>query len=75
MAVTSRRQLKEAMAELDERSRDILSQRWLNEEKVTLHDMATKYGISAERARQIEKSAMKKIRQRMAAKGLDSLFS
>ena len=47
---------------LDERSRDILQQRWLNDEKVTLHDLAAKYGISAERIRQLEKSAMKKLR-------------
>ncbi|PCI41093.1 MAG: hypothetical protein COB51_14320, partial [Moraxellaceae bacterium] len=35
---------------------------WLNDEKVTLHDLAAKYGISAERIRQLEKSAMKKLR-------------
>lgn len=51
-----------AMHNLDERSRDIITRRWLNEEKPTLHDLADEYGISAERIRQIEKQAMKKMR-------------
>lgn len=54
--------LAAALKLLDERSRDILQQRWLNDEKVTLHDLAAKYGVSAERIRQLEKSAMKKLR-------------
>ena len=53
-----------ALEELDARSRDILEQRWLNEtSKVTLHDLAAKYEVSAERVRQLEVAAMKKIRQ------------
>ncbi len=61
-------QLQEALAELDERSRDILSRRWLNEdEKATLHELAAEYGVSAERVRQIEKAAMDKIRKCLAA--------
>jgi len=55
-------QLSEAMAELDERARDILAQRWLVEEKATLHELAAKYEVSAERIRQIEKNAMKKLK-------------
>jgi RNA polymerase sigma-32 factor len=51
-----------ALETLDERSRDILQQRWLNEEKLTLHDLAAKYGVSAERVRQLEKNAMNKIK-------------
>ncbi len=51
-----------ALEDLDERSRDILQQRWLNEEKVTLHDLADKYGVSAERIRQLEKNAMNKVK-------------
>lgn len=52
-----------AMRDLDDRSRDIVSRRWLNEDsKVTLQDLASEYGISAERVRQIENNAMKKIR-------------
>ncbi len=59
--------LHEALSELDERSRDILQQRWLSDEKVTLHDLAAQYGVSAERIRQIEKNAMKKLKGSIAA--------
>ena len=62
---TSSRQLLEAMGDLDERSKDILNARWLSEQKSTLHDLADKYGISAERIRQLEKNAMKKIKVAM----------
>ena len=51
-----------ALAGLDERCQDILRQRWLSEKKATLHDLATKYSISAERIRQLEQGAMKKVR-------------
>ncbi len=52
-----------AMARLDERSQDILKQRWFADEKaMTLHALADKYGISAERVRQLERNAMKKLR-------------
>ena len=54
-----------ALGELDERSRDIVSQRWLQEPKATLHDLADVYGISAERVRQLEQAAFKKIRARL----------
>ncbi len=54
--------LSEAMAELDERSLDILNSRWLSEEKATLHDLAARYNVSAERIRQLEKNAMNKLR-------------
>ena len=54
--------LHEALAALDERSRDILQQRWLNEDKATLHELAAKYGVSAERIRQLEKNAMNKLK-------------
>jgi len=56
-----------AMKELDERSRDILTQRWLNDSKSTLHDLADKYGVSAERIRQLEKNAMEKVKAFMEA--------
>lgn len=56
-----------AMADLDERSKDILSSRWLSDNKPTLHQLADKYGISAERVRQLEKNAMNKIKVKMAA--------
>ena len=55
--------LLQALGKLDERSQDILQQRWLLENKATLHDLADKYGVSAERVRQLEKNAMKKLRQ------------
>lgn len=59
--------LRDAMDSLDERSRDILYARWLDEDnKATLHDLADKYGISAERIRQLEKNAMKKLKAAMA---------
>ena len=63
----SETQLHNALADLDERSRDILSQRWLSEKKSTLHQLAAQYGVSAERIRQLEQSAMKKLRTSIAA--------
>jgi len=51
-----------ALANLDERSQKIVSRRWLAEKKATLHELASEYGISAERIRQIESNALKKIR-------------
>jgi len=59
--------LHSAMAELDDRSKDILNSRWLSENKATLHELADRYGISAERVRQLEKNAMNKIKAKMAA--------
>ncbi|TGG90077.1 RNA polymerase sigma factor RpoH [Natronospirillum operosum] len=55
--------LYSALDALDERSRDILAARWLGDQKSTLHELADRYGVSAERIRQLEKNAMKKIRQ------------
>ncbi len=57
------KQLAEALGELDERSRDILQQRWLSEKKTTLHTLADQYSISAERVRQLEANALKKLRK------------
>jgi len=54
--------LGKALSDLDERSRDILQQRWLTEDKSTLHELAEVYDISAERVRQLEKAAMQKLR-------------
>ncbi len=54
--------LYQALDGLDERSRAILEARWLSESKATLHELAERYGVSAERIRQIEKSAMKKLK-------------
>ena len=52
---------------LDDRSRAILQRRWLEDEKSTLHELADEYGVSAERIRQIEKAAMKKIKSHLMA--------
>lgn len=54
---------------LDDRSRDILERRWLAEDKATLHELADEYSVSAERIRQIEVAAMKKIRTSMESEG------
>ncbi len=59
--------LYSALHDLDERSQDIIRQRWLNDKKSTLHDLASSYGVSAERVRQIEQSAMKKMKEAFAA--------
>src|SRR5690554_2439852 len=60
------RGLEQALEQLDDRSRTILQRRWLNEDsKATLHELADEYGISAERIRQVEKNAMKKVKAMM----------
>jgi RNA polymerase sigma-32 factor len=55
-----------ALRTLDDRSRHIIESRWLTEDKRTLHDLADEYGISAERVRQVEANAIKKLRSAMA---------
>jgi RNA polymerase sigma-32 factor len=62
-----RRELYDALDGLDQRSRDIVKRRWLSERKETLQDLAADYGVSAERIRQIEAAAMKKLRTAIAA--------
>ena len=57
--------LTTALDDLDERSRDIVSRRWLIEPKATLHELAAEYGVSAERIRQLEANAMRKLRSGM----------
>jgi len=59
--------MTDALEDLDERSRDILESRWLTDRKQTLHQLADKYGVSAERIRQIEANAIKKLRGAMDA--------
>ena len=54
--------LHEGLEKLDDRSRDIVSRRWLTEPKATLHELAAEYSVSAERIRQIEANAFKKMR-------------
>jgi RNA polymerase sigma-32 factor len=57
--------LTQAMHDLDDRAQMILRRRWLDESKATLHELAAEYGISAERVRQLEQAAMKKIKAAM----------
>lgn len=54
--------LHKALSALDSRSKEILIDRWLQDQKLTLHELADKYGVSAERIRQIEKAAMEKVK-------------
>jgi RNA polymerase sigma-32 factor len=63
----SSERLRGALGRLDARSRDIVQRRWMSEDKATLHELAGKYGVSAERIRQIESSALGKLRGMMAA--------
>ncbi|MAD53548.1 MULTISPECIES: RNA polymerase sigma factor RpoH [unclassified Idiomarina] len=62
----TQKKLFSAMSSLDERSQDIVQSRWLSENKSTLHDLAAKYEVSAERVRQLEQNAMKKLRAAMS---------
>ncbi len=59
--------LHAALGGLDERSKAILQARWLTEKKQTLHELAAQFGVSAERIRQIEKNAMRKMKTHLEA--------
>jgi len=59
-------QLSTALGQLDDRSKAIVTRRWLNDSKATLHELADEYGVSAERIRQIEKNAFKSIKATFA---------
>ena len=59
--------LHAAMEDLDERSQDILKARWMSDDKTTLQELAARYQVSAERIRQLEKNAMKKLRNALEA--------
>ena len=63
---TSRGRLQHALATLDARSRAIVERRWLADAKATLHELAAEFAVSAERIRQIEASALKKLQAAMA---------
>ena len=56
-----------ALESLDERSREIIRSRWLGQEKSTLHELADKFKVSAERIRQLEQNAMKNMREAISA--------
>ena len=59
---TSSAKLSSAMAGLDDRSREIITARWLRDDKTTLSELAERYGVSAERIRQLERNAMRKLK-------------
>ena len=59
--------LEDALETLDPRSRDILGQRWLSDNKATLQELADRYQVSAERIRQLEANAMKKLKAALEA--------
>ncbi len=61
----NQQQLSTALTKLDDRSRDIIQQRWLTDDKATLHQLADKYQVSAERIRQLENNAIKKLKLAM----------
>lgn len=67
IARDSEDRLQAALLSLDDRSRNIVTQRWLTESKATLHELAAEHGVSAERIRQLEASAMKKLKTSLAA--------
>ena len=60
-------ELSDALKMLDDRSKDILQRRYLADSKATLHDLADEYGVSAERIRQIENGALKKLKALMVS--------
>ena len=62
-----RTKLRAAFSELDERAKEIVESRWLRDDKMTLHELATRFGISAERVRQLEQNAIKKLRNQIQA--------
>ncbi len=64
---TNTSSLINALKILDERSRIILEERWLADEKSTLHELAARFGVSAERIRQLEKNAIGKLKKKMLA--------
>jgi RNA polymerase sigma-32 factor len=64
-AQQSNNQLLNALQQLDERAQSIVQQRWLNEHKATLHELAEQFGVSAERIRQLEKNAIGKLKKLM----------
>jgi RNA polymerase sigma-32 factor len=64
---TGSRRLQAALAHLDDRARDIVVSRWMSEEKATLQELADKYSVSAERIRQLENNAIRKLRGQIEA--------
>ena len=65
--VDTEARLANALASLDPRGRDIVEQRWLRDTKATLRELADRYGVSAERIRQLENQALKRLREVLSA--------
>ena len=63
----NQQQLRDALSQLDARSLDILNSRWLMDKKATLHELADKYEVSAERILQLAANAIKKLKKAMAS--------
>ncbi len=63
--IGEQQQLREAFSELDQRAQEIVRRRWLSDEKSTLHELAAEFNISAERVRQLEQNALKKLRLKL----------
>ena len=59
--------LSSAVSRLDARSQDIVRRRWMTEDKATLHELAADHGVSAERIRQIEQTALNRLKSLMSA--------
>ena len=62
IAQAKHEKLEDAFGELDERAKETIRRRWLTEDKSTLHELASEFSVSAERIRQLEKNALKKLR-------------
>jgi RNA polymerase sigma-32 factor len=58
--------LRSAFTELDQRAQEIVRRRWLMDQKSTLHELAAEFGVSAERIRQLEQNALKKLRKHIS---------
>ncbi|MDG1836973.1 MAG: RNA polymerase sigma factor RpoH [Pseudomonadales bacterium] len=66
-AESEQKKLREAFSQLDPRAQEIVESRWLRDDKMTLHELASRFGISAERVRQLEQNALKKLRNQIHA--------
>jgi RNA polymerase sigma-32 factor len=64
---SEQRKLRAAFSQLDDRAKEIVESRWLRDDKMTLHQLARRFGISAERVRQLEQNAIKKLRNQIQA--------
>jgi RNA polymerase sigma-32 factor len=69
--VLTRRHIRSALDQLNEREQHIVRSRILEEDKTTLQDLAEQYGISKERVRQLEKRALEKLKDALIAQGID----